>query len=184
MARARARWWSTWRRITERLAADGIGEVGRMRGRGVGDDRQRRLQRMGEIAGMAPRFLGLRLAVREELVDLLGQRSDLGREIVADAGLVARADRRRPRRAPGAAATGRRRSAARRGSAGRRRARGSSRTGSSEGGGSARRSSRATARPGTASAPSSRAGWRRARRCAAARNARRSRIRRCRRGAA
>ena len=48
---------------------------------------------MGEIAGVAPRLLGLRLAVREQLVDLLGQRPDLGREIVADAGLVARADR-------------------------------------------------------------------------------------------
>ena len=63
------------------LAADGVGEVGRSRGRGVGDHRQRRLQRMGEVAGVAPRLLGLGLAMREQLVDLLGQRPDFGREI-------------------------------------------------------------------------------------------------------
>ena len=49
---------------------------------------------MGEIAGVTPRFLGLRLAMREQLVDLLGQRPDFGREIVADPGLLARADGR------------------------------------------------------------------------------------------
>ena len=76
----------------QRFAADGVGEVGRVRGRGIGDDGQRRLQRMGEIAGVAPRFLGLRLAMGEQLVDLLGQRPDLGREIVADPRLLARAD--------------------------------------------------------------------------------------------
>ena len=53
---------------------------------------------MGEVAGVAPRFLGLRFAMREQLVDLFGQRTDFGREIVADAGLLARADRATSRR--------------------------------------------------------------------------------------
>ena len=74
------------------LAADGVDQVRRARGRGVGDDRQRGLQRMGEVAGMPPRLLGLRFAVREQLVDLFGQRPDFGREILADAGLLARPD--------------------------------------------------------------------------------------------
>ena len=63
-----------------RLAADRVGKVGRVGGRGIGDDRQRSLQRMGEVAGVAARFLGLLLAVGEQLVDLLGQRLDLVRE--------------------------------------------------------------------------------------------------------
>ena len=46
-----------------------------------------------ERFGVTTRFLSLRLAVREQLVDLLGQRPDLGREFVADPRLVARADR-------------------------------------------------------------------------------------------
>ena len=65
----------------QRLAAHGVGEVGRVRGRGVGDHGQRGLQRMGEVAGVAPRFLRLVLAMLEQLVDLLGQRPDFGREI-------------------------------------------------------------------------------------------------------
>ena len=64
-----------------------------MRGRGIGDHRQRRLERVGEIARMAPRFLRLGLVVGEQLVDFLGQRPDLGREVVADARLLARPDR-------------------------------------------------------------------------------------------
>src|SRR6059058_1323019 len=47
---------------------------------------------MSEVAGMAPRLLGLRLAVRQQLVDLLGQRPDLGWEVLADPGLFTRAD--------------------------------------------------------------------------------------------
>ena len=38
---------------------------------------------MGKVAGMPPRFLGLRLAVREQLVDLVDQRLDLPREASA-----------------------------------------------------------------------------------------------------
>ena len=50
-------------------------------------------KRMGEVAGVAARLLGLLLAVREQLVDLVDQRADLQREILGDAGLRARADR-------------------------------------------------------------------------------------------
>ena len=76
-----------------RLSAHDIVQLGVVRGRRVGDDGERGLQGVGEVAGMTPRFLGLLLAVRQELVDLLGQRPDLGREILADAGLLARSDR-------------------------------------------------------------------------------------------
>ena len=48
---------------------------------------------MGEVAGVAPRFLGLRLAMGEQFVDLVDQRLDLAREILGDAGLRARTDR-------------------------------------------------------------------------------------------
>ena len=65
-----------------------------MGGGGVGDHRQRGLQRMGKVAGMPPRFLGLRLAVREQLVDLVDQRLDLPREALGHARLGAAADRR------------------------------------------------------------------------------------------
>src|SRR6185503_18365736 len=58
----------------------------------VGDYGERRLQRMSEVARMAPRLFGLRFAVGEKLVDLLRQRPNLDREIVADARLVAGAD--------------------------------------------------------------------------------------------
>ena len=68
------------------LAAHGVGKVRRAGGRGIGDHGQRGLQRMGKVAGMTPRLLGLRLAVREQLVDLLGQRPDFGREILARCG--------------------------------------------------------------------------------------------------
>ena len=64
-----------------------------MRGRRIGDDGQRGLQRMGEVAGVAPRFLGLRLAMGQQFVDLVDQRLDLAREILGDAGLHAAADR-------------------------------------------------------------------------------------------
>ena len=65
-----------------RLADHRRVEVGRIGGRRVGDHRQRSLERVGEIAGVPPCFLRLLLAVREELVDLLGQRADLGGEIL------------------------------------------------------------------------------------------------------
>ena len=52
-------------------------------------------------------------------VDLLGQRADLAREVLARSGSARPSGSRRPRGAPGAAATGRRRPAARRARAGR-----------------------------------------------------------------
>jgi hypothetical protein len=75
------------------LADHGVVEVGRVRGRRVGDHGQRRLQGVGEIAGMPPRLFGLRFIMFEELVDLLGHRPDFRREIAADPRLLARADR-------------------------------------------------------------------------------------------
>ena len=42
---------------------------------------------------MTPRFLGLRLAMRQQFVDLVDQRIDLAREILGNAGLGARPDR-------------------------------------------------------------------------------------------
>ena len=48
---------------------------------------------MGEVAGMAPRLLGLCFAMGEKLVDLFGQRADFGGKFVADPGLIARTDR-------------------------------------------------------------------------------------------
>src|SRR6478672_9521116 len=47
---------------------------------------------MGQVSSVPSCFLGLRLAVRQELVDLLRQWPDLDREFVADARLVAGAD--------------------------------------------------------------------------------------------
>ena len=67
MARARARWWSTWRRIVVASRITVSARSGAVRGGGVGDHGQRRLQRMGEVAGVAPRLLGLVLAMREQL---------------------------------------------------------------------------------------------------------------------
>ena len=107
----------------ERLAADGCGKVVRMRGRGVGDYRQRCLERMGKIARVTPRFFGLFLAVRQQLVDFLGQRTDFGRKIGADARLFTRTNVRRRRAGPASAATDHRKSGARQGSAIRRQAR-------------------------------------------------------------
>ena len=42
-----------------RFAHDGFAEVVGLGGRGVHDDGQRRLERVGEVAGVAARFLGL-----------------------------------------------------------------------------------------------------------------------------
>src|SRR3546814_9470696 len=63
-----------------RLADDGIGEVGAVRGGGVGDDGERGLERMGEVAGVAPRLLGLHLIMGEKLVQLLRHRLDRSEE--------------------------------------------------------------------------------------------------------
>ena len=48
---------------------------------------------MGEVAGVAPRLLGLDLVMREQGVQLLGQRLDLARQALVDPRLLARADR-------------------------------------------------------------------------------------------
>src|SRR3954469_4215683 len=48
---------------------------------------------MGEVAGMAARFLGLRFIMLEQLIDLLRQGPDLGREILANPGFLTGADR-------------------------------------------------------------------------------------------
>ena len=47
---------------------------------------------MGEIAGVAASFFRLVLIVGKQLIDLFGHRSDLGRKIAADAGLLAGTD--------------------------------------------------------------------------------------------
>ena len=93
MARARARWWSTWRRIVVASRQTVSARSRAARGGGVGDDGERRLQRMGEVAGMAPRLLGLGLVMLEQGVQFLGQRLDLARQPLVDPRLLARADR-------------------------------------------------------------------------------------------
>src|SRR5258708_36381317 len=42
---------------------------------------------------MSPGFFGLSFTVREQLIDLFRQRPDFSREVIADPGLFARADR-------------------------------------------------------------------------------------------
>src|SRR3546814_5453704 len=49
---------------------------------------------MGEVAGVAPRLLGLHLIMGEKLVQLLRHRLDLLGESFLDPGFLARADRR------------------------------------------------------------------------------------------
>ncbi len=49
---------------------------------------------MGEVAGMAPRFLGLALIVIEQLIELLDERADLVRKLRLDPRADPRADRR------------------------------------------------------------------------------------------
>jgi len=48
--------------------------------------------RSGEWAVAAPCFLGLFLAMREQLVDFLGERTNFRREIFTDARSLARSD--------------------------------------------------------------------------------------------
>ena len=62
---------------------------------------------MGKVAGVAPGLLGLLLAMREQLVDLFGQRPDLGREIVGNPGFACQIGSLPLRAAPGAAAIAR-----------------------------------------------------------------------------
>jgi hypothetical protein len=78
----------------QRFAADGIDEVGCPGGGGIGQNRQRGFQGMSEVAGVAARLFSLRLAMREELVDFLGQRADFGWKGLGNAGRFARADQR------------------------------------------------------------------------------------------
>jgi hypothetical protein len=76
-----------------RFAHHGGGQVAAPGGGGVGDDGERRLQRMGEIAGVAARFLGLLLIVSEQRVHFLGERRDLARQAFVDARLGPGSDR-------------------------------------------------------------------------------------------
>ena len=57
-------------------------------------DGQRRLQRVGEVAGVAPRLFGLHLVMLDQRVQFLGQRLDLARQPFLDPRFLARADRR------------------------------------------------------------------------------------------
>ena len=57
-----------------------IGQFGIVRGRRIGEHRQRRLQSVSEIAGMHARFFRLLFGMGEERVDFLHQRFDLERE--------------------------------------------------------------------------------------------------------
>ena len=66
------------------LATDEVGQLGIVGGRGIGQHGERRLQRMGEIAGMGARFFGLTLGMRKQGVDLLDQRLDFQRERLVD----------------------------------------------------------------------------------------------------
>ena len=59
-------------------------QVTGMGGGGVGDDGEGRLQGMGKVAGVTPRFFSLRFAMGQKLVDFADQRVDLAREILAD----------------------------------------------------------------------------------------------------
>ena len=69
-----------------------VGKVRATPRRGIGDDGERGLQRVGEIAGVTPRLLSLSFAVCKQLVDLFRKRPDFSGEIVAYARLLARAD--------------------------------------------------------------------------------------------
>jgi hypothetical protein len=60
-----------------RLADHGVGEIVRLRGRGVHDDGQRGLQRVREVAGVASCLLGLAFVVLDQGVELLDHRRDL-----------------------------------------------------------------------------------------------------------
>ena len=61
-----------------RLAHDRFAQVRRIGGRGVHDDGQRRLERMGEVAGMGARFLCLPLIMGEQGVQFLDHRQHFG----------------------------------------------------------------------------------------------------------
>jgi hypothetical protein len=60
-----------------RLAHDRVLEIRRVGGGGVHDDGERGLERMGEVARMGARFLGLLLVMREQAVQLLDHRQHL-----------------------------------------------------------------------------------------------------------
>ena len=58
------------------LADHGIGQIRRLGRRGVHHHGQRGLQRMGQVAGMGPGFLGLALSMGKQAVEFLDQRLD------------------------------------------------------------------------------------------------------------
>ena len=63
------------------FAANRIRKVRSPCSRSIGDDGERRLQRMSEVASVTACFLGLLFAVGKKLVDLLGERADFEREV-------------------------------------------------------------------------------------------------------
>ena len=80
------------RKVMLDMALHGLGlaedEVGQLRvvGRGgIGQDGQRSLQRMGQIARVHPRLFSLFLAMGEQAVDFLHQRFDLQRQRLGNA---------------------------------------------------------------------------------------------------
>ena len=74
-----------------RLADHRVAQVRRLGGRGVHDDGQRRLERMGQIARMGARLLRLPLIMRQQRVQLLHHRQHFGRHRLGHAVLLARA---------------------------------------------------------------------------------------------
>jgi hypothetical protein len=74
------------------FAKHGLVEIGRMGLRRAGQHRQRRLERMGEVAGVAAGFLGLGLGMGEQRVQFLDHRLHLEREGVGHAVGAGRAD--------------------------------------------------------------------------------------------
>ena len=129
-----------------RLAQHGLVEIGRVRAGGVGQHGQRGLERMGEVAGMGARFLGLLLGMGEQRVQFLDHRLHFLRQRIGDAVRRRSCGSARSPAARGAAGRGRTRSAASPSGTARCRAPRSSRPGSSGSRRSARRARRALRR--------------------------------------
>ncbi len=77
-----------------RLPDHRLAQIAAIGGRFVHDHGERRLERMGEVAGVGTRFLRLALIMREQLVQLLHHRRDLDRQAFVDPRDPARPHRR------------------------------------------------------------------------------------------